>query len=273
MPLRLATFSDIGPISKILAASFYDEELNDHIFPFRKQYPHDYLSVWKQKTVTGWWDYSKVWVVWENEDGLTGPNTTSGTTITGVAQWGREGEGSDRLWGLVRWWDPRRLISPFLSFIYTVRRFFIRNRSVAQPTPADPNPLNKWNFGPRLWPFTSHYFTHPAYRRNHWELCTLAVDPAYQRRGIGQQLVAWGLERARTDGLPAVVIGATDTEPFYQRCGFKYLVGYASKAELEDEKDLDSSKATRLDKTNPLNARGLGGGAIMWTELRDEDEK
>src|SRR6202012_5193869 len=125
-----------------------------------------------------------------------------------------------------------RLMYPFVSFLYTVRRFFIRNRASIAPSPSDPNPLTKWNFGHRMWPFIAQHFTEPPSRRNHWELCVLAVHPSYQRRGFGQKLVAWGLERANSDGLPAVVLGAKGTEPFYQRLGFKHLVGYASTAEI-----------------------------------------
>ncbi len=106
MPLRLATSSDLGRISQIAAASFYDEELNDHIFPYRKQYPGDYVSVWKEKVVKSWWDYHKIWVVSYDEISTE----KSGEVITGCAEWGREGRGADRLWGVVRWWDPSEYI-------------------------------------------------------------------------------------------------------------------------------------------------------------------
>lgn len=113
-------------------------------------------------------------------------------------------------------------------------------------------------------PYMSLFFEHPPYRRNRWELLTLAVDPPYQRRGIGQEMVAWGLERAKADGLPAVVIGAKGTEPLYQRCGFVHLVGNVSTAEIDD--DPDGIKIKRIDKTNPLKAAGIVGGSVMWTE-------
>ena len=102
MPLRRATFSDLGQISKILAASFYNEELNDHIFPYREEYPDDYVFVWKQKVVKSWWDYNKIWVVSYEKD----PTEKSTEVITGVAEWEREGKGSDELWGVMAWWDP-----------------------------------------------------------------------------------------------------------------------------------------------------------------------
>ncbi|KIW86241.1 hypothetical protein Z517_01636 [Fonsecaea pedrosoi CBS 271.37] len=263
MPIRLAKHSDLGAISKILSLSFYDEELNDHIFPYRKQFPDDYLSVWHQKVVKSFWDYNKIWIVSYEQD----PSQRSGELITGAAEWGREGKGSDRLWGVVRWWDPRRLISPVIGFFYTLHRFLFRNRSVAAASLADPNPLNKWNFASRLEPFSARFFTRP----NHWELSTLAVHPAYQGRGLGQKMVAWGLDRARQDGLPAVVIGAKNTEPFYQRCGFKYLVGSVSTAEIEDDDQGNGKKVVRVDKSNPLKLRGITGGSVMWTDLGDGD--
>lgn len=102
MPLRLATLSDLDPISKILAAGFYNEELNDHIFPYRTQHPDDYIFVWKQKVFQSWWKYNKVWIVNYEK----APTEQSGEIITGVAEWGREGKGSDQVWGVMRWWDP-----------------------------------------------------------------------------------------------------------------------------------------------------------------------
>ncbi|KIY03998.1 uncharacterized protein Z520_00690 [Fonsecaea multimorphosa CBS 102226] len=266
MPIRLARYSDLDAVSKILAAAFYDEELNDCIFPYRKQFPDDYVFVWKQKVVKNWWDYNKIWLVSYEKD----PSQKSGEIITGAAEWGREGKGSDRLWGLVRWWDPRRLISPFIGLFYSFYRLLIPNRSIAVPSLSDPNPLNKWNFAYRIGPFSEHFFNNPPWRANHWELSTLGVHPSYQGRGIGQKMVAWGLERAKKDGLPAVVIGAQGTEPFYQRCGFRHLVGNVSTVEIED--DDEGKKVVRIDKTNPLKLRGIKGGSVMWTHSGDEIE-
>ena len=100
------------------------------------------------------------------------------------------------------------------------------------------------------------FYNHPD-RRQYWELLTLGVRPDHQRQGIGRELAAWGLERAREEGVPAVVCAAKGLDAFYQSCGFVDMVGSASEAEVEG-------------LVNPLEERGIGGGAVLWTR-RSED--
>jgi predicted N-acetyltransferase YhbS len=100
------------------------------------------------------------------------------------------------------------------------------------------------------------FYNHPD-RRQYWELLTLGVHPDHQRRGIGRELAAWGLERAREEGVLAVVCAAKGLEAFYQSCGFVDMVGSVSEAEVEG-------------LVNPLKERGIGGGAVLWTRRSDE---
>lgn len=59
----------------------------------------------------------------------------------------------------------------------------------------------------------------------------MAVRPAYQRHGIGSQLVAQGLERLRARGCPfVVVIGHPE---FYPRFGFGSAAGQGLTCEWE----------------------------------------
>ena len=91
-------------------------------------------------------------------------------------------------------------------------------------------------------------FPHDAY----WELCTLAVDPSTRGRGVGKELVAWGLVKAMEEKLPAGVVCAKGTEDYYRRCGFVGITGVAS------EQPVDGLQ-------NPLAERSLGGGSVLWT--------
>lgn len=131
------------------------------------------------------------------------------------------------------------------------------NRASIHLSSQDRNPLTQGNFESRIEPFMHQFYNHPDHHQ-HWELLTLGVHPDHQRRGIGRELAAWGLQRAREEGVPAVVCAAKGLEAFYQSCGFVDLVGSASEAEVEG-------------LVNPLKERGIGGGAILWTR-RSEDK-
>ena len=43
----------------------------------------------------------------------------------------------------------------------------------------------------------------------------LGVDPEFQGQGVGSELVIWGLRRAETEGLPAVVVAARGVKEWY----------------------------------------------------------
>ena len=98
MPVRLATYRDLHTIAEVLAAAFDGEDLNSYFFPYRKEYPADYIKAWYQVVLEKWWDYSVVWFVSYKE---------GEHTITGCAQWERAGEGSSDFWGLSSW-DPSK---------------------------------------------------------------------------------------------------------------------------------------------------------------------
>ena len=196
-----------------------------------------------------------------NEKGRDVARRKGREVVTGVAEWQRVGLGWERLWRCWGWWDPRRMVQPIIKLFTSLHYQIFGNRSFVRPSLEDPKPLTKLNFEALMWPFMAHHFTSVPYRQNHWELATLGVDPKYQRRGVGRELVLWGLEKAREDDLPAVVIGSKGTEDFYERCGFEFLVGYATDGINEKGEE------------NPLRLRGIGGGCIRWTRVKEDGEK
>lgn len=54
-----------------------------------------------------------------------------------------------------------------------------------------------------------------------WHLDGLAVDPSYQRRGIGRKLMEWGMERSKEEGVPITLTASPAGLSLYQSIGFK----------------------------------------------------
>lgn len=156
---------------------------------------------------------------------------------------------------LVQWWNKvLYLCSPC--------------RASARPTHEDPDPLLYTNFMSRLSPFSKHLLSDPKkpWRENHWSLEILGVHPLYQAQGNGKELVQWGLAKAKCDiasgvtGLPSVVISAAKKEPFYQKMGFNELVGWSNRS------------VEGVEGVNPLEERGCGGGAVLWSWTKEDEE-
>lgn len=93
--------------------------------------------------------------------------------------------------------------------------------------------------------FTMHYWS--GRRSETWYLDLLAIDPLYQRRGLGRELVMWGVRMADDELICASVIASESGEGLYTSCGFK-TVGWAGEGE-----------------TNPL--RDVPGGKILFRDI------
>jgi ribosomal protein S18 acetylase RimI-like enzyme len=60
--------------------------------------------------------------------------------------------------------------------------------------------------------------THVLYA--HIALRNLAVDPDFQRQGVGRALVQWGTERAAVDQLPVYLAATPQAAGLYKSLGF-----------------------------------------------------
>ncbi|KAK6360934.1 hypothetical protein TWF730_007050 [Orbilia blumenaviensis] len=56
---------------------------------------------------------------------------------------------------------------------------------------------------------------------NHLHLNILVVDPAYQRRGIGEALVLWGVNKSINEGIPCALEASRAGKRVYTKCGFE----------------------------------------------------
>lgn len=105
----------------------------------------------------------------------------------------------------------------------------------------------------RAMEINSHIWT--GRRSNPWVLDLLAVAPFAQRKGYGQRLVQWGLQRAREEKAPASVVSSYGSDGFYLKSGFETVAGNIGDGE-----------------ENPL--KGCKGGSVLFMDapLEDEDE-
>jgi ribosomal protein S18 acetylase RimI-like enzyme len=54
-------------------------------------------------------------------------------------------------------------------------------------------------------------------------ITTLAVDPAYQNRGLGERLLRAAIALARQEGCTQIILETAHAERFYRRHGFEKL--------------------------------------------------
>ena len=140
-------------------------------------------------------------------------------------------------------------MKPLIAFVNKIAYLIWPNRAASKAPELTPATLE-----PTLWPFISRCYLSPPHRQTHWSLSCLSVLPDYQNRGHGRQLVAWGTERARDEGVPASVMAAKGKETFYRKCGFTELAGWATEG-----------------VGNPLNGM-VSGGAIMFTRVKEDGD-
>src|SRR5207247_1392037 len=80
---------------------------------------------------------------------------------------------------------------------------------------ADPSTFDVLD---RMEPFTAHHWT--GTRAEGWYLSLIGVDPNAEKRGYGRQLVKYGFDRAKEDGVGCSVIAAPGRANFYRACGY-----------------------------------------------------
>ena len=72
----------------------------------------------------------------------------------------------------------------------------------------------------------------PAYEC--WGINEIGVDPKLQRRGIGQQLLSWGLALAKEEKVPVTLASTPAGKAMYQKARFRQYGTYQWSAEAQE---------------------------------------
>lgn len=229
MPLREATYSDLLPASHALSVAFREEGLFGAYFhPHRHEYPDDMHLFFLRKLREDWAvsgpDHKTILASKTDDDGKD--------VITGVAVWQRKrAVPQPQSWTTAAWVKTVESLNKAEALAYP-------NRA------ADPSHFDVLHGSE---PFIAHHWS--GSRAESWYLDLLGVDPQQGGKGVGRELVAWGFEQAKKDGVGCSVIAAEGKETFYGRCGFDVIVGSAG--------DFGGME-------NPIKREGIGGGVIFF---------
>lgn len=221
MHLRLALPTELPSMAAICARAFWDDDLFGRVIhPQRSTYPNDvqiFWHEWLRRDLAS--PSNKVLVAVDDED--------QQEKIVGVAIWERQGDDEGAQRASEDFIDP----GPWPELKST------QNRAL--------DPLMKTILQDSE-PYWKSYWAGPC--ATNWFLSLCCVDPAHQKSGYGRLLTRWGLERAKEERIKASVIASEGSSGFYLKCGFKKIVGNASKGE-----------------GNPLAKANVKGGDVIFT--------
>jgi GNAT superfamily N-acetyltransferase len=102
---------------------------------------------------------------------------------------------------------------------------------------------------------TSHAFY--SQLGSYWHLTSLAVSPKHHRRGIGQQLIAWGLGVASQEMVPVTLEASVMGKVLYSRLGFQTIARNRVTEDLEVDAMLwepDAGKGRWLNRNGDGSA-------------------
>jgi GNAT superfamily N-acetyltransferase len=217
MPYRQATYSDVEPAAKILAAAFKNDGfMGIYLHPYLDKYP-DSLEKRYIRSLRSQWarmsDEHKLLVAYQPTADAKGEER-----LTGVASWSRRrATPTPQTWTTTGW-------TTAMNYYNKLHEWFYPDRA------ADPERAKILD---RAAPYSKHLWT--GSRAEVWYLNVLGVDPAFEGKGIGRELVAWGFEQAKKDGVGTSCIAAQGRDRFYQACGFDVQCGIAGDEGPDEE--------------------------------------
>ncbi|KAK5172510.1 uncharacterized protein LTR77_002630 [Saxophila tyrrhenica] len=238
MPLREMRWEDIPQASRVLAAAFFDTGLfGSYMHPHRDKYPDDMSLFYLHALRTEYY---------------SGPDHRSIVTYTS------DPAGKDTITGVAHWVRRRAKPSPpglyhqvMLNTVtaYNYMESFLYPNRAANPTHLD--------VLSRMGPFVDHHWS--GTRSENWYLSRIGVSPPAERRGYGKQMVQYGFDLARAEGVGCSVIAAPGRESWYVALGYDVKVGTTGDFGGEENPLVGVEVATIHFWDNGVEVEGVKG--------------
>ncbi|KAF2231435.1 acyl-CoA N-acyltransferase [Viridothelium virens] len=204
MHIRPTASADIYDVSILADLAFQDEEFWRWLTPGMYNYPNDRTRFYRLRTrgraVTKGGCISLVAVTDDSD-----PEWSGREEIVGYAFWKRQGTSEQaKKWQKEPWGSilERNLLWVELQYERLI------NRAVD---------FKRWDNMITAFGSLQSQTDFPE----QWHCTVLGVSPKYRRRGIGSLLLNWGLEKAREEGVPAVLEATPAGVALYEKTGFK----------------------------------------------------
>lgn len=207
MHIRPMRLSDIPDTARLCCDAFKEDGTINYILPHLHEHPEDFRVFFRASLRKRMNQVGLVCYVAETDEA----DPEGANKVVGMATWERVGNDE----AAKRWKKPNRGPLKFLerNLQYVEELYlnaFIGNRCVDKKRMALFYAAIKDDFPKEIF-------------QEYWYLHALAIDPAFQRRGIGGMLTKLGVEQAREDGVCATVEASVPGKPMYERIGFRVI--------------------------------------------------
>jgi len=214
---RAARWEDLDSMVKIAVSAFEDDEAEEYFNPRRHEFPEDYAMSWRRMLQTFFLQPNVLILVAETM--VTQPLQGQQCIAIGFVVWMFDPFGvnpsgtkpkdldleknsfSESFW---------RKVLPLRT---RVELYFHPDRTV-DPEAAKSFPPAQQKEIQECW--SGEY-------RVHWHVGKIAVDPKWQRQGVGTILMVWGFKQSEKDGVVMGLESVKNGYEFYKKLGFREI--------------------------------------------------
>lgn len=230
MSIRRAQPKDISDLVENHIVGFANDASATYRYPYRDQFPEDYPSSVRERYLETIKSNDTIFVVYEvAKPSFEDSDTTSDTPpslVVGHAIWGLPG---------YQYSSSKPMTADSLDEAATNSSTLIESSAIPRrqkdrhiSVPHDTLFRNNLRENQKL-------FFDDVYGTTHLYLRTLVVNPAYQRQGIGEALVRWGMDKAKADGFRACTLFSAEAgTKLYTKVGFVEIGRFVTRLEGED---------------------------------------